>query len=244
MKPTESEYDGLEDVDEFSEQELEPCDNCGNMFPWTEFTTCGRCGVALCDACNTGEYGNACVLCHGVPGFRIPEGSEYEGLEDVDEFEEEDSDIDECDNCHRQIHLDDDNWEQCQCDALWCNSCLDHYDMHQRFTWALKQDSGMMYEVMAVCPHCQGRVPPNQGLQESDEYEGLEDVDEFEDAETSVCEGCGQVFPLDAIDYYCSGCHGAWCDRCYDENEDKMKLSPIGEISYCPMCDSGALLWR
>jgi len=171
--PVKESYEGLEDSDEFVDWKCSNPD-CDEIY---DLHLCNNCGSVWCDFCyleNLDDFGTIPVsdpnyepghvsLCPNCKGSLT---ESYEGLEDADEFDDEDIDesdlctdcneetVSTCDACAGPLCFDCGRWAS---SGHYCSGCaLDEVD-----------DS---YE-----------SDDDIDEFEDDEYEGLEDADEFED---------------------------------------------------------------
>ena len=178
------EYAGLEDADEFETDTEHWCDGCNQHrnfcdvcnqewcdctggFPTTEaddvddpdIRQCSMCGEWFCRSCG-GIYGDhsdykLCHPCAARNNLPIKESDEYTGLEDADEFEEEEEEVsglhslyDDCETC---------GWSGAERPLKECENCGDNF-----------------------CGECGDLDTKRCKKCPKNEYAGLEDADEFE----------------------------------------------------------------
>lgn len=265
--PLAESYEGLEDADEFAENEHDFCDGCTNDFHWEDLDSCNSCDSVWCDHCVSkgsmfdwvpeqledgsdthpdagmmiacprcmpddyvspypaDQYGEGTLEHSGEspwhPRPPIPPGyvqESYEGLEDDDQFRDDDF-------CWCGNELDpgqgDLIWqptEQCQeCGVYLCPDCV---------------DQGLIHGRTVFCPDCAKTV--------TESYEGLEDEDSFR-FNDDHCMHCGREFNLRnrIVGYECSvhGCNNYTCQHCMTPNGwDYDYATDTGSVAICPEC--------
>jgi hypothetical protein len=211
----ESEYDDLEDVDEF--QEPEDICHCGQPAG----IRCEQCREYFCPDCV--RDGGGISICDGcwddwadVMDFEedLYESSEYDDLEDVDEFDDEGFPAIQiqCPGCGRMVPEEEGRPKCENCGHEYCYDCYEKIGVTEDDTWfGDLLDAGLWAE---KCPSCNGEPNgwrPDPEIGESSEYEGLEDVDEFEEEpESEYCSHCGEM----EADYHCDDCGDPVCSGC------------------------------
>jgi hypothetical protein len=143
------------------------------------------------------------------------ESDEYEGLEDVDEFSG---------GCMHQGCEFPGNWECNKCGQSFCDEhilAVAHQPV-QDLCWECLRGMGYDPEVLAVNmattdEYGQNWLHPDQ-LRESDEYEGLEDVDEFS---SGFCV-CGSEIAPNEDTWSCERCGEQICSDCARDGEHEV----------------------
>jgi len=170
-----------------------------------------------CETCpDCGERTDYCQG-HGSLGPENvnEDANEYAGLEDADEFQ--DNSFCWCGTAWQE----GDRVTHCyKCNQSMCDDCTSHAGWRG-------------ISPLDICQDCiaDEDFARESNIRESGEYAGLEDADEFSDAEgySAPCTTCGTPVedestgdsPLAIINHgvYCASCNTMWCDVCVEKQE-------------------------